>query len=430
MMQDFNLTESTIVVETTPLRFGIGVTQEIGYVLHQHGIRKALLVTDPHLKEAGLVGPVEKLIDAADIEVETYAEARAEPTDKSFEAAIAAQKGKTFEAYIALGGGSVIDTAKAMNLYGTYPAALTDYINKPIGAARPVPGPLKPLIAVPTTAGTGSESTPVIVLDLLELKVKTGISHPAIRPTAALIDPLNTLSMPPAVTAASGLDVLCHALESYISRPYHTRLRPASPAERATYLGANPIADLFCERAIELVGKYLRRAYFNPTDIEARSNMMLAATFAGMGLGSAGVHLPHAMGYPVAGKVRKYRMRGYPTTEPMVPHGVSCIVNAPAAFRYTIPAWPERHAKAAALMGLDTGGLSTQAAAQALPEGLIQLMRDLAQPNGLHELGYSLADIPALVGGTLQQQRLLVNSPRPVSEAALSQIFQDAMRYW
>lgn len=430
-MLDLNPPESVIVMETVPIRFGVGATKELGFELQRRHLSRVVLVTDPYLREIGLTDPVEQLIVDAGVAVEVYDGVHTEPTDRSMEEALAFQQGKDIDGYVAFGGGSAIDTAKAMNLYGTHPAPLLDYINKPIGQGRKVPGPLKPLIAIPTTAGTGSESTSVIIMDLLDLHLKSGISHAYIRPTVGIVDPLNTLSMPPVVTASTGLDVLCHALESYISLPYDVRPRPATPADRPPYIGSNPIADMFSARAIELGGTYLRRAYFNPHDIEARTNMMLASTLAGFGFGNAGVHIPHAMGYPVAGMVRDYRAPGYPNqSKPQVPHGISCIVNAPAALTFTIPAQPERHAAAAALLGVDTEGMSLDEAAHALPEVLTRLMKDVDAPNGLGDLGYTDADINALVEGTMKQQRLLVNSPRPVTAENLERIFRDAMRYW
>lgn len=428
---DRNPTEQIIVMQTVPVRFGEGATEELGFVLQRHGIKSALLVTDPHLASLGRVAHVRQLMEESGVHTTVYDQAHAEPTDQSFEEAFAFQKSMHFDAYVAFGGGSVIDTAKAMNLYGTHPAPLLAYINPPIGEGRPIPGPLKPLFALPTTAGTGSESTAVIVLDLLKQKLKTGISHPYIRPTEAIIDPLNTLSMPPVVTVSTGLDVLCHALESFISKPYNMRPKPASAAARKPYIGANPIADIFSKQAIALAGTYLRRAYFNPTDREARAQMMLGSTLAGIGFGNAGVHIPHAMGYPVAGMVREYLAPGFPNQNmPQVPHGISCVVNAPAAFRFTRPAMPERHAEAAQLMGVDTSGMSLMEAANALPEALIQLMQDIDAPNGLSGLGYTEADIPALATGAMKQQRLLINAPRDVTHEQMEQLFLDAMSYW
>ena len=421
--------ETIIVMETVPIRFGVGATEEIGYEAKRLGMHRVLLVTDAHLRPFGLIDKVEALLHEAGVAVTVYDAVHVEPTDRSFEAAIAVGREGDYDGFVALGGGSVIDTAKAVNLYTSYPAPLLDYINRPIGAGKPVPGPLKPLIAVPTTAGTGSEATPVIVLDLLDLKLKTGISHRFIRPSVAVVDPLNARSQPPFVTAACGCDVLCHALESYISRPYNSRPRPASPAERPSYIGANPIADVWCEQAIRYGGRYLRRAFYNGDDLEARTYTMLAATFAGIGFGNAGVHIPHAMAYPIAGLVKHYRPAGFPGDGPIIPHGLSVIVNAPAAFRFTAPAWPERHARAAELLGVDTSGMSSREAAGALADELVAIMRDLELPGGLADMGYTLDDLPDLVAGARKQQRLLVNSPRSVNDEQLADLFRASMHW-
>ncbi len=423
-------TETIIPMETVPIKFGLGATEELGFELTRLGAKRVVLVTDCGLVEAGLAGRVRQLIEGDGIGVTMFDRVHVEPTDQSVKEAVAFATEEKPEAFVALGGGSCIDTAKAMNLFSTHPAPLTEYLNKPIGQGKPVPGPLKPLVAIPTTAGTGSESTPVLVLDLLDLKVKTGISHRYLRPTLALIDPLNTVTLPPEVTAASGCDVLSHAIESFTARPYNARPRPASPAERPGYIGANPISDLWSEKAIELGGKYLRRAVLNGHDLEARTAMLLASTFAGIGFGNAGVHIPHAMGYPVAGMVRDYHPPGYNVKEPLVPHGVSCIVNAPAAFVFTAPACPDQQARAATLLGVRTEGLSLMDAALTLPKALITLMRDIGLPNGLRALGYSERDVPALAEGALKQQRLLSCSPRAVSREVMERLFHAAMQYW
>ncbi len=423
-------TETIIVLETVPLRYGLGATEELGFELQRMGIRKALLVTDSNLREFGLPDKIKDIATDADVMVEVFDRVHIEPTDKSLEEAIEVAQASDCDGFISVGGGSVIDTAKVMDLYSTYPAPLMDYINKPVGQGKPVPGPLKPHIAIPTTSGTGSETTPVTILDILDQKVKTGISHRYIRPNLAIVDPLNTLTQPPEVTASVGCDVLTHAIESYTSRPYNTRIRPASPAERPAYVGANPIADLWSEQAIAWCAKYLRRAVFNPHDIEARSFMALASTFAGIGFGTAGVHIPHAMAYPVAGMVRDFRPPGYKVEEPLVPHGISVVINAPACFRFTASAWPERHARAAELLGINTKGMSQMEAAYALADVVAQLMRDVGIPSGISALGYTENDIPDLVEGAIKQQRLLVNSPRPVGRAELERLFRDALRYW
>lgn len=423
-------TETVIVLETVPLRYGLNATQELGFELERLKIKKALLVTDKNLRQLGLPDKIKKIAEDAHVTVEIFDRVHIEPTDGSFEDAIQVAKETIYDGFISIGGGSVIDTAKVMNLYSTFPAPLMEYINKPVGKGNPVPGPLKHHIAIPTTSGTGSEATPVAVLDIPSLKVKTGIAHSYLRPTLAIVDPLNMLSQPPEVTASVGCDVLTHAIESYTSRPYDTRLRPSSPRERPAYIGSNPIADLWSEQAIAWCAKYLRRAVFNAYDIEARSFMALASTFAGIGFGTAGVHIPHAMSYPIAGMAHDYRPPGYRVERPFVPHGISVVVNAPACFRFTAPACRERQAHVAELLGVRTGRMSQLQAAQAVADAIVELMRDIGIPNGIGALGFEEKDIPELAEGALKQQRLLANSPIPVRGPQLETLFRAAFRYW
>ena len=279
----------------------------------------------------------------AGIDATLFDQARVEPTDASFKDAVRFAVDGRFDGYVAVGGGSTIDTAKAADLYASYPAEFLAYVNPPIGEGRPVPGRMAPLIAIPTTAGTGSETTGVSIFDLLELHAKTGIGHRAPRPVLGIVDPLNTRTLPPMVTACTGRDVLCHAIESLTALPYHQRPAPEHPGLRPAYQGSNPISDVWASRAIEMAAANLVRVLDDPADDEARGAMLLAATFAGIGFGNAGVHLPHGMSYPVSGMVRDYVPEGYPPTQPLVPHGMSVILNAPAVFRFTAPADPERH---------------------------------------------------------------------------------------
>jgi hydroxyacid-oxoacid transhydrogenase len=422
--------ESIIPLQMTRLKFGNGATAELGYELKVMGAKKVLLVVDKQLWALGLVDTVKKVVEAEKIALTIYDDVHVEPTDVSFRHAIAFAQENPVDAFVALGGGSTLDTAKAMNLFSSYPAELYDYINKPIGKGKPVPGPLKPMVAMPTTSGTGSETTTVIILDLLEMHLKTGISHQNIRPSMAIVDPLNTISMPPAVTAATGLDVLTHASESFTIKPYHHRPRPESPALRPAYIGSNPISDIWSEKAVEWVGQYLRRAYFDGNDLEARSYMSMASTFAGVGFSNAGVHIPHALGYPIAGMVRGWRPPGYGSEEPMVPHGISAVLTAPASFRFTAPTNPQKHARLAELLGMNTCGLPAGEAALLLPEAILQLMKDIGCPNGLSALGYTTADIPKMVEGGWKQQRLLVGSPRPVTQEDLRRILEESLVLW
>jgi hydroxyacid-oxoacid transhydrogenase len=323
-----------------------------------------------------------------------------------------------------------MDTAKAANLYATYPAPLLTYVNPPIGEGTPVPGPLRSLIAIPTTAGTGSETTGVAIFDYEALHAKTGIAHRALRPALGIIDPDNTRTMPPMVAACSGLDVLSHAVESFTALPYHERPAPEHPGLRPAYQGANPISDIWAAKAMTMMAGAIARAVDDPGDDEARGEMLLAAAYAGIGFGNAGVHLPHGMSYPVSGMVRDYVPPGYPDDHPIVPHGMSVILNAPAVFRWTAQANPERHLEAARLIGADTAGAAPENAGEVLAGQIETIMRRVGMPNGLSGVGLGPDDIDALVAGTLPQHRVTKLSPRPASESDLRQLFLAAMRYW
>jgi hydroxyacid-oxoacid transhydrogenase len=331
---------------------------------------------------------------------------------------------------VAVGGGSTIDTAKAANLYSTWPADFLDYVNAPIGKGKPVPGPLKPLIAVPTTAGTGSETTGVAIFDLVERRAKTGIAHRHLRPLLGIVDPDNTRTQPPAVAASAGLDVLSHALESYTAIPFNRRPKPERPLLRPAYQGTNPISDLWAIHALEIVAQYLPRAVADTSDDEARGQMALAASMAGIGFGNAGVHLPHGMSYPVAGMVKGFRPSGYATDHPLVPHGMSVILHTPAVVRFTASACPERHLRAAAALGADTRGAGPADTGEILAQRIIHFMQVLKMPRGLAAVGYSESDIPALVEGTLPQHRVTKLSPRPAGETELTELFRASMKIW
>ena len=422
--------ESIFSVDISAIHFGHGVLKEAGEHARALGMQRVALFTDKTLHALPYVAELSDSLQAAGIDVAIYDEVKVEPTDQSFLAAARfASEGK-FEGYVSLGGGSVIDTCKAANLYATYPADFLDYVNAPIGAGKPVPGPLKPHIACPTTCGTGSECTGITIFDLLAMQVKTGIASRRLRPSMALIDPATTYTLPKNVVAASGFDVLSHALESYTAKPYTRRAAPGKPSLRPMSQGANPWSDIGCEAALKLLGRYLERAVNDAGDTEARDRMMYAATLAGIAFGNSGVHVPHGMAYSVAGLVRNFRPEGYPQEEPMVPHGMSVIVNAPSVFRFTASACPERHIHGAASLGADIRGAGNEDAAEVLAGQLIKMMKSTGIPNGVSGVGYGDADIAALTKGAWAQQRLLTNAPREVSESDLGNLYREAMSYW
>jgi hydroxyacid-oxoacid transhydrogenase len=423
--------ETAFETAAAAVRFGPGVTREVGADLRDLGVTRALVVADPNVARLPVLQVVLESLDSSGVACEVFDRVRVEPTDTSFLEAIAVATQGRFEGFVALGGGSAIDTAKAANLYSTYPPAdFLDYVNPPIGRGLPVPGPLAPLIAIPTTAGTGSETTGVSIFDLTRLHAKTGIASRRLKPTLGLLDPENTRTLPPAVAASSGLDILSHALESFTAVPFGARPRPERPALRPAYQGANPISDIWSLQALRLVNRFLVRAVEHPEDDEARASMLLAASYAGMGFGNAGVHLPHGMSYPVSGHVRNYRAPGYAVDHPLVPHGVSVILNAPAVFRFTATANPERHLAAAEALGADDRQRASADAGEILADRITWFMQRLNVPNGLRAVGYSTADIPALVEGTLPQHRVTKLSPRPAGPEELAGLFERAMIAW
>jgi hydroxyacid-oxoacid transhydrogenase len=423
--------EYAFEMAVSSVRFGVGVTREVGMDLADMGARNVMVLTDSKLSQLPPVQTVCESLDAQHVPFVLYDRVRVEPTDQSFHDAIGFARERQFDAFVAVGGGSTIDTAKAVNLYTTYPPAdFLDYVNAPIGKGLPVPGPLKPLIAVPTTAGTGSETTGVSIFDFQELHAKTGIANRWLKPTLGLLDPENTRTLPPQVAASSGLDILSHAVESYTALPYDGRPQPDRPKLRPAYQGANPISDIWSLQALRMVSQFLVRAAEDPSDDEARANMLLAASYAGIGFGNAGVHLPHGMSYPVSGHVKSYRAPGYAADHPLVPHGMSVILNAPAVFRFTASAAPQRHLEAAAALGADVSRARGEDAGKILADRITELMQRLQVPNGLSAIGYTSADIPALVEGTLPQQRVTKLSPRPAGPEELARLFEGAMVAW
>jgi hydroxyacid-oxoacid transhydrogenase len=417
-------------MDASSIKYGPGVTREVGHDMKELGAHRVMVVTDPNLADSEPVSVALEALREKGIDAALFDQARVEPTDASFKKAIQFASEGQFDGYVAVGGGSSMDTAKVANLYATYPADFLAYVNSPIGQGRPVPGPLQPLIAIPTTAGTGSETTGVAIFDLLEMHAKTGIAHRALRPVMGIVDPNNTRTLPRMVAASTGLDVLTHALESLTALPFNKRPAPKDLKLRPAYQGANPISHVWASRATEMVSQNIVRAIKDPSDDEARGQMALAATFAGIGFGNAGVHLPHGMSYPVSGMVRDFVPAGYPTDHPIIPHGMAVVLNAPAVFRFTAPTDPELHLYAAKLMGVDTSGADPEDAGELLASAIVDLMRRTGIPNGLSAVGYGPDDVDQLVAGTLPQHRVTKLSPRPASAEDLKQLFLDSLTCW
>ncbi|KAI0113101.1 Dehydroquinate synthase-like protein [Daldinia grandis] len=429
--------EYAFEMAASSIRFGPGATQEVGMDFKNMAAKRVCVVTDSTVRKLTAVKQVEEALSREGIEYKIFDKVRVEPKDSSIKEAIAFAKPYRPDAYLAVGGGSVIDTAKLMNLYTEYPDAdFLDFVNAPLGKGRPIDKTLKPLVAIPTTAGTGSETTGTAIFDLVEKKAKTGIAHRNLKPTLGICDPLNTRTMPSAVKASSGLDVLCHSLESWTAIPFNERVpRPSNPILRPAYQGANPISDIFSLNALRSTIKYLPRAVKDPEDYEAQSEMLLAATLAGVGFGNAGVHLCHGMSYPISGQNPGYKHAGYDVATPIIPHGVSVAVSAPAVFRFTGASNPDRHLAAAEAFGVDITNVKRQDSGEVLADAITQFLAELGdQPKGLKELGFDSSHIEALVEGTIPQARVLMLAPGLAKELEqerdqLRRLFEEALTH-
>jgi hydroxyacid-oxoacid transhydrogenase len=422
--------ESVVSIDSSRIKYGSGATREVGFDMKELGATRVVVVTDPNLAGAEPVRATVAALEDAGLEAVLYSNTRIEPTDGSLKEAIDFAVRGDFDGFVGVGGGSCMDTAKVADLYSTYPAEFLTYVNAPIGGGVPVPGPLKPLICIPTTAGTGSETTGVAIFDLVEMHAKTGIAHRFLRPAVGIVDPDNTRTLPSMVAACTGFDILAHALEAYTALPYGQRQAPESPRMRPAYQGSNPLSDVWSEKAIEIAGNNIVRVVKDPTDEEARGRMIIAATFAGIGFGNAGTHLGHGMSYPISGMAHDYIPEGYPPDHAIIPHGMAVILTAPALFRFTAPTSPERHLVAARLAGADTAGAGPGDAGDVLAGRIVSLMKDTGMPNGLSAVGFTAEDVDKLVEGTLPQQRVTRLSPRQFTPDDLKQLFLDSMECW
>lgn len=422
--------ETIFSMDTSSIKYGPGATQEVGWDMEEQGARRVMVVTDRDMAGSEAVSVTLESLQKYNIDTVLFDQSRVEPTDVSFKEAIKFAEDGKFDGFVAVGGGSSMDTAKAANLYSTHPADFMTYVNPPIGKGTPVPGPLKPLVAVPTTAGTGSETTGVAIFDLVEMNAKTGIAHRALRPAKGIIDPNNTRTLPKMIAACTGLDQLTHALESLTALPFNRRPAPEHPKFRPAYQGSNPISRIWASRAIEMISQNLVRVIEDPSDVEARGSVLLAATYAGIGFGNGGVHLAHGMSYPVSGMVRDYVPVDYPPGQPLVPHGMAVVLNAPAVFKFTAPANPELHLYAAKLMGKDVSDAAPEDAGAILSGAIVELMQKVGMPNGLKAVGYGPGDVDKMVAATLPQHRVTKLSPRPAGAEDLKQLFLDSMVLW
>lgn len=422
--------DAAFSVDMSAVTFGVGAIREVGDEMRALGAKRVALFTDARLFSLSFVTDAREALVKAGCDVAVYDRVVVEPTDVSFRDAATFARNGNFDGYVSIGGGSVMDTCKAALLFATYPDEINAYVTPPLGAGKTVPGPLPVHIACPTTTGTGSECTGIAIFDDTQRKVKTGIASRRLRPTRAIVDPNATRTLPSSVVAASGFDVISHALESYTARSFGSRAPATSSYARPMSQGANPWSDMGCVKALELAGKYFLRAVKDANDDEAREGMAWAATLAGIAFGNAGVHMPHAMSYAVAGLRHEFHMPGYPEDKLLVPHGVAVIVNAPAVFRAFGSTNPDRHLECAKLLGANIRGAWRDDAGDLLAEQVCRLMQAAGMPNGVGAVGYGSDDIDALTVGAMAQTRLVANAPKKVDENVVVSLFRAALSYW
>jgi alcohol dehydrogenase class IV len=420
----------TFTIAIPKVTFGRGSLAEAGARARGLGMKRVAVFTDARLRQGPYVADVLESLRAAGVDVAVFDDITIEADDASVLRGAGFIAAGKFDGVVSVGGGSVMDTAKASMLYGLHPVEdFLDYFAPPLGAGKPIPQDLLPHLACPTTSGTGSECTSISVLRITHLQTKFVLANPALLAQEALIDPACCASLPPTVVASTGFDLLCHALECYTAKAYTRWKKIEDPTKRPLIQGANPWSDLAARKALEIVGEYLDRGVNDACDTEARDQLMWGASLAGMAFGNSGTHLGHALSYGVTHLMQDITTDGYAVPSPFVPHGISVAVSAPAIFRYTAEAAPERHLEAATFLQADLRGATPADAGEALALRLIELMRKTGVPNGLSGVGFAPADVPALAASSARQARAIANSPRETNLVDIENIYSAAMSY-
>jgi alcohol dehydrogenase len=368
---------------------GVDSIQAVGDFAAEYGVKTALIITDQGVWNTGLVEKPRKLLEEAGVRVEVINNTPPEPSTDHVNQVVAAAKKLNCQAVIGIGGGSSMDVAKITAVMLTNPQSLKELL----GGAR-IEKRGVPTLMIPTTAGTGAEATQNAIFLVPEQESKVGIVSSKLVPDWAILDPRLTLGLPPAITAATGMDALCHAMECYISKK------------------ANPLSDTYALRAISLIGRSLRKAYADGSDIDARHDMLLAALFGGMCIASSSTTAVHALAYPLGGKFH-------------IPHGLSNAVLLPYVMQFNLDATVEKFRDIAQAMGLDIAGISAEAAAQKMIANLFSLVEDLKinECLKLQERGITVADVDVMVDGAAKVTRLLNNNPKPMGREDMREIY-------
>jgi hydroxyacid-oxoacid transhydrogenase len=412
------------------LTVGRGTLAEVGVRAVRLGMKRVALFTDPNLASGPLVSIAKASLNNAGLDVAIFSDIRVEPDDDSVERGTNFLRGSKFDGMVSVGGGSVIDTAKACLVLLNHGGNILDYFAPPIGNGASIPGPLLPHIACPTTSGTGSECTSISVLRVNKLNTKFVIASPYMLPDAAIVDPQCCDSLPSNVVASTGFDLCCHALECYTAKAYTKHNRIESPDARQYIQGANPFSEMVAREALTIVGKYLERGVNDSHDQQARDQLMWGATLAGIAFGNSGTHLPHAMSYGVTHLMHDIVTDGYPVASPFIPHGISVIVTAPSIFKYTAQATPKRHLQGAEFLLADAKGATPDDAGEVLANRLIELMKATQMPNGLTAIGFGEQHVSALAASSVRQGKAIANAPRESNQVDLENMYRSALSHW
>jgi alcohol dehydrogenase class IV len=386
--------------------FGRNAIRHLGEVAARFGVKRLLLVTDPVLVKAGVAERVRAALAESQVAVETFDGGEPEPSMRAANACITAARAFRPDAVLGLGGGSNMDLAKITATLLAHGGNPRDYVGE-----DKIPGPVWPLVCVPTTAGTGSEVSAATVLTDTDNQIKVGILSNYLRPRVALVDPLLTVSCPPKVTADSGIDALTHAIEAYTAVDNATFPLPAG--ERTVYQGRHPMADVLAEKAIALIGVNLRRAVARGVDLDAREGMALGALLAGLAFSNVGVALVHAMEYPVGGATH-------------CSHGAGNGLLLPYVMRFNLPARRKEFAAIARLLGEEVAGLDEQRAADRAITAVERLRKDIGIPQRLRDLGVRDEQLRPFAEKAFGIKRILRVNPRTVTEGEVEGIYRSA----
>jgi alcohol dehydrogenase class IV len=386
--------------------FGRDAVGQLGEIVERLKVSRVFFVTDSILVNAGLADRVRDALAKSRIAVEVFDGGEPEPSLRAADSCIRAGRRFQPDAVLGLGGGSNMDLAKITATVLAHGGTPKDYVGD-----DQVSGPIRPLICLPTTAGTGSEVSAASVLTDTENQIKVGILSNYLRPKVAIVDPLLTVSCPPKVTADSGIDALTHAIEAYTA--VDNAAFPLPPGERSVYQGRHPFGDLFAEKAMALIGAHLRRAVAHGDDLDAREGMALAATLAGLAFSNVGVAAVHALEYPVGGATH-------------CSHGAGNGLLLPYVMRFNLPMRKKEFAAVARLLGENVTGLDEDQAAERAITAVERLRADIGIPLRLRELGVQRSQLRPFAEKAFAIKRILRVNPRPVTVDDLEEILQAA----